>query len=150
MDYRIRRGALPALGLALIAIIALSAWAKPPFKPNDTLTDFNTAATDTPEQVAVLRVVQKTHDPSGKPLRRVPGIRIFTLGLVGDDKRQPPLQSQHVRLKPGEYFIAYACGLGGTQLESSASHTFVAGRRYYIYCESRNWNHYEMKVSEVP
>lgn len=150
MDYRIRRGVLPALGLASIAIIALSGWAKSPSKPNDTLTDFNTAATDTAEQVAVLRVMQKTHDPSGKPLRRVPGIRIFTLGLVGDDKRQPSLQSQHVRLKPGEYFITYACGLGGTQLESSTSHTFAAGRRYYIYCESRNWNQYEVKVTEVP
>ncbi len=141
---------LRALTFLAIALVSLSALAKQRFVPNDTLTDFNVASTDSPESVAVLRAMQKTHDPSGKALRRAPAIRIFTLGLMGDPGRQPPLLSQHVRLKPGEYFIAYACGLGGTQLESNTVHTFAAGRRYYIYCESRNWKQYDLKITEIP
>jgi hypothetical protein len=142
--------ALRALIFAAIVAVSLSALAKQRFVPNDTLTDFNTLPTDSAEDVAVLRAMQKTHDASGKALRRAPGIRIFSIRLMDDHSRQPPLQSQHLRLKSGEYSFSYACGLGGTQLESFGTHTFAAGRRYYIYCESRNWNHYDLKITEVP
>jgi hypothetical protein len=142
--------AMRVLAFVMVAIVAYSVPAKSRFAPNDTLTDFNVAPADGPEDVAILRVMQKTHDPSGKPLRRKPGIRIFSLGRVGDPGRRPPLKSQHVRLKPGEYIIIYACGLGSSQLESNTTHSFAAGRRYYIYCESRNFNHYELKITEVP
>lgn len=150
MQHRIHRGALPKLALAIVAVIALSGWAKPPAKLDDALTDFNTAATDAPEQVAVLRAMRKTHDPDGTPLRRSPSFRIFSLVLDGDSGPRTKMQSQHVRLKPGRYHLYYACGYGSSQLETSTTQTFDAGRRYYIYCESRNWNHYEMKVSEMP
>lgn len=150
MEYSIRRGGLPTLALAVVAIIALPGWAKSPAKPDDTLTDLNTAATDAPEQVAVLRVMQKTHDPGGKPLRRVPRFRIFWIEREGDARPRPEMKSQHFRLKPGKYHLFYACGYGTSQLETATTQTFDAGRRYYIYCESRNVNHYELKVTEVP
>lgn len=141
---------LRALTFVAIAVVSLAVLAKQRFAPNDTLTDLNTLPTDSAEDVAVLRAVQKTHDASGNPLRRVPGIRIVSLRIKGEQKRQPPLKSQHLRLKPGEYFLVYVCGLGSSQLEGFGTQTFAAGHRYDIYCESRNWRHYDLRITEVP
>jgi len=35
-----------------------------------------------------------------------------------------------------------------TQISREA--TPEAGRKYFVYCESRNVNHYDVKVTEVP
>jgi hypothetical protein len=146
---RSTRRALIAISLVAVAVAA-PGWARSRFIPNDTLTDYNVAAEDRPEDVAILRAMQKTLDAEGKPMRRVPGIRIFSLRHASAQGRLPALPSQHVRLKPGAYRIQYACGLGTSQMESFHDVTLSAGRRYYIYCESRNTNQYELKVTEVP
>lgn len=150
MRNRKHANTLRALTFVAIAAVSSTVLAKQRFVPNDTLTDFNTLPTDSAEDVAVLRAMQKTHDASGNALRRAPNIQIVSLGIAGDQKRQSPLNSQHLRLKPGEYFITYACGLGTTRLDGFGTHTFAAGRRYYIYCESRNWRHYDLMITEVP
>lgn len=149
MSFRFRAIAATA-ALVATALQATPGWAKERWTPNDTLTDYNVAPTDRPEDVAILSAVQKTHDPQGQPMRRVPGIRIFSLRHEQAKGELPPLPSQHLRLKPGAYRIVYACGLGTSQLESFQDATLAAGRRYYVYCESRNINHYELKVTEVP
>lgn len=135
--------------IALI-LMAMPGLAKKGTVPNDTLTDYNVSPTDRPEDVAILRAMQKTHDPQGRPIRRVPAIGIFSLRHEKATGPLPPLPSQHLRLKPGLYRMAYACNYKNGQMESFQEISLVAGRRYFIYCESRNSRHYELKVTEAP
>lgn len=149
MPFRIRRIEAVTAMFAFI-LVATPSWAKKSFVPNDTLTDYNVTPADRPEDVAILRAMQKTHDPQGKPMRRVPAIGIFSLRHENAKGPLPPLPSQHLRLKPGLYRMVYACSYKNGQMESFQDLSLAAGRRYFIYCESKNSRHYELKVTEVP
>jgi hypothetical protein len=133
------------------AVATVSSWAKPPTTvPEDTLTDFNVASTDSPADVAILRGMQRTQHPDGTPVRRPPAIRITVIVPLDETEQPLKLASQHVRLRPGKYGIAYLCSKKDKWISGKTTQTFAAGRRYYMYCESRNWSHLELKVTEAP